>query len=162
ATIGWDDRFTYGILPTLIQEMKNSGGAGGTRGPRDALVSGHAPPLRGPGPPKTPKGWEQPRPPHPAQGARGPGRRPHGGAPGGILGSGVFQQDPYQWTQQYLVPAMVKAGYDTEGKQRQALQYLFPNRTAGFVMAQLALQGWKFDRDQKLIGQAAGLAAYNE
>ena len=29
ATIGWNDRFTYSILPTLIQEMKSSGGSGG-------------------------------------------------------------------------------------------------------------------------------------
>ena len=71
--------------------------------------------------------------------------------------------DPYQWTQQYLVPALIKAGYNTEDKQRQALQYLFPNRTAGFIMSQMALQGWKFERDQKLIGRVApGLSAYDQ
>ncbi|HZT82084.1 MAG TPA: hypothetical protein VFA26_17790, partial [Gemmataceae bacterium] len=84
-----------------------------------------------------------------------------GVGPGGIMGSGLFQQDPYQWTQQFLVPALIKAGYDTQEKQRQAIQYLFPSRTAGFIMGQMAMQGWKFDRDQDLIRQAAGLSGYD-
>ena len=162
ATIGWDDRFTYGILPTLIQEMKSSGGSGGSGGPGNALMSAYAAVVGGTIPQKSLKVWQKLGLLDPSKIVWDKVGSAKGVGPGGILGSSAFQQDPYQWTQNYLVPALVKAGYDTEAKQRQVLQYLFPNRTAGFIMSQMALQGWKFDRDQKLIGQASGLSAYDE
>jgi hypothetical protein len=162
ATIGWDDRFTYGILPTLIQEMKSSGGSGGAGGPGNALMSAYAAVVGGAIPQKSLKVWQSLGLLDPSKIVWDKVGSAKGVGPGGIIGSGVFQQDPYQWTQQFLVPALVKAGYNTEDKQRQALQYLFSNRTAGFVMSQMALQGWKFERDQKLIGQASGLSAYDE
>jgi len=162
ATLGWDDRFTFGILPTLIQEMKSSGGSGGAGGPGNALMSAYAAVVGGTVPQKSLKVWQSLGLLDPSKIVWDKVGSAKGLRPGGIRGSDVFQQDPYQWTQQYLVPALAKAGYTTEAQQRQMLQYLFPNRTAGFVMSQLALQGWKFDRDQRLIGQAAGLSAYNE
>lgn len=162
ATIGWDDRFTYGILPTLIQEMKSSGGSGGAGGPGNALMSAYAAVVGGTVPQKSLKVWQSIGMLDPSKIVWDKVGSAKGLRPGGITGSDVFQQDPYRWTQTFLVPALVKAGYDTEAKQRQVLQYLFPNRTAGFVMSQMALQGWKFDRDQRLIGQASGLSAYDE
>ena len=162
ATIGWDDRFTYSILPTLIQEMKSSGGSGGSGGPGNALMSAYAAVVGGTIPQKSLKVWQKIGMLDPSKIVWDKVGSAKGVAPGGVMGSETFQKDPYQWTQKYLVPALVKAGYDTEDKQRQALQYLFPNRTAGFIMSQMALQGWKFDRDQKLIGQASGLSAYDQ
>ena len=160
ATIGWSDKFTFGILPTLIQEMKSAGGSGGAGGPGNALMSAYAAVVGGTVPQKALKVWnsigllDQSKIVWDKVGSA------KGLAPGGIMGSGLFQQNPYEWTQKYLVPALVKAGYDTEEKQRQVLQYLFPNRTAGFVMGQMTLQGWKFERDQKLIAEASGLSAF--
>jgi hypothetical protein len=162
ATIGWDDRFTFGILPTLIQEMKSSGGSGGSGGPGNALMSAYSAVVGGTIPQKSLKVWESLGLLDPSKVIWDKVGSAKGVGPGGVIGSSTFQQDPYQWTQQFLVPALVKAGYDTQDKQRQALQYLFPNRTAGFVMSQMALQGWKFERDQKLIGQASGLSAYDQ
>lgn len=162
ATIGWDDRFTYGILPTLIQEMKSSGGSGGSGGPGNALMSAYAAVVGGTIPQKSLKVWQKLGLLDPSKIVWDKVGSAKGVGPGGIMGSSTFQQDPYQWTQQYLIPALVKAGLDTPDKQRQTLQYLFPNRTAGFIMSQMALQGWKFDRDQKLIGKASGLSAYDE
>jgi hypothetical protein len=162
ATIGWDDRFTYGILPTLIQEMKSSGGTGGAGGPGNALMSAYAAVVGGSIPQKSLKVWQSLGMLDPSKVVWDKVGSAKGVAPGGIVGSDTFQKDPYQWTQKFLVPALVKAGYDTEDKQRQALQYLFPNRTAGFIMSQMALQGWKFDRDQALIGKASGLSSYDQ
>ncbi len=162
ATIGWDDRFTYSILPTLIQEMKSSGGSGGSGGPGNALMSAYAAVVGGTIAQKSLKVWQNIGLLDPSKIVWDKVGSAKGVAPGGIIGSATFQQDPYEWTQKYLVPALAKAGYDTEAKQRQVLQYLFSNRTAGFVMSQMALQGWKFDRDQKLIAQAAGLSAYDQ
>jgi hypothetical protein len=161
ATIGWNDRFAYSILPTLIQEMKSSGGSGGAGGPGNALMSAYAAVIGGAVPQKSLKVWQQLGMLDPSKIVWDKVGSAKGVGPGGILGGETFQHDPYQWTQQYLVPALIKAGYDTEDKQRQALQYLFPNRTAGFIMSQMALQGWKFDRDQNLIRQASGLSAYD-
>lgn len=162
ATIGWDDRFTYSILPTLIQEMKSSGGTGGAGGPGNALMSAYAAVVGGAVPQKALKVWQSLGLLDSSKIVWNKVGSAKGLRPGGIMGSETFQSDPYRWTQQFLVPALVKAGYDTEAKQRQVLQYLFPNRTAGFIMSQMALQGWKFDRDQKIIGQASGLSAYDE
>jgi hypothetical protein len=162
ATIGWDQRFTYGILPTLIQEMKSSGGTGGTGGPGNALMSAYAAVVGGTVPQKSLKVWQR-------LGLLDPHKiiydrvgSAKGVAPGGISDSELFQANPYAWTQKILLPALRAHGYTDEAKQRQALQYLFPNRTAGFIMSQMALQGWKFERDQRLIGQASGLSSYDE
>ncbi len=162
ATIGWDQRFTYGILPTLIQEMKSSGGTGGAGGPGNALMSAYSAVVGGSIPQRSLKVWQSLGMLDPSKIIWDKVGSAKGVAPGGIKGSTLFEHDPYQWTQQFLVPALERAGYNTQDKQRQALQYLFPNRTAGFIMSQMALQGWKFERDQKLIGQASGLSAYDQ
>jgi hypothetical protein len=162
ATIGWDDRFTYGILPTLIQEMKSSGGTGGAGGPGNALMSAYAAVVGGTIPQKSLKVWQRLGLLDPSKIIYDKVGSAKGVAPGGISDSELFQSNPYAWTQKVLLPALKTHGYADEAKQRQALQYLFPNRTAGFIMSQMALQGWKFERDQKLIGQASGLSSYDQ
>src|SRR5581483_10143561 len=59
ATLGWDDRFTFGILPTLIQEMKSAGGSGGAGGPGNALMSAYAAVVGGTVPQKALKLWHK-------------------------------------------------------------------------------------------------------
>ena len=162
ATAGWSDDFTYTVLPTLIQEMKTAGGSGGGGGgPGNALMSAYAAVVGGTIPQKSLKVWEKLGLLDSSKiiwdkvgGAKGV-------APGGVMGSADFQANPYKWTQDYLVPALKAAGYTTDEQQKQMLQYLFPNRTAGFVMSQMTTQAWKFERDKKIIGGTSGLSAYN-
>lgn len=163
ATLGWDDRFTYSILPTLIQEMKSAGSVSGNGmgGPGNALMSAYMAVVGGTVPQKSLALWQKLGLLDPSKIVWNKVGTAKGIHPGGILGSEIFQHDPYQWVNQFLVPALVKAGYQTPERQREALQYLFPSRTAGFVIGQMALQGWKFDRDQRLIAQASGLSAYD-
>lgn len=161
ATAGWGDDFTYKILPTLIQEMKGGGGSA-TGGPGSALMSAYAAVVGGVVPQKALKLWESIGLLDKSKVVWDKVGSAKGIAPGGILGSAEFQANPYAWTLKFLVPALQKAGYTTEAQQKQALQYLFPNRTAGFVMSQFATQSWKFDRDRKLIEGAQGLGGYQE
>jgi hypothetical protein len=163
ATAGWSDAFAYTILPTLIQEMKSAGGSsGGMGGPGNALMSAYAAVVGGTVPQKALKVWDQLHMLDTSKVVWDKVGSAKGLAPGGIKGSEVFQANPYEWVQQYLVPALQKAGYLTEAQQKQAIQYLFPNRTAGFVMSQFVTQAWKFERDKKLISQAMGLSSYEQ
>ena len=166
ATAGWNDFFTYKILPTLIQEMKTGSGGGAgfgaISGPGNAIMSAFAAVVGGTVSQKALKLWEQ-------LGMLDPRKevftRTHllrGIKPGGIKGADIFQENPKQWVDQFLIPALHQHGYNDPKKIREAIQYLFPNRTAGFLISQIATQGWKFTRDVGLIGQAQGLAAYQQ
>lgn len=161
ATTGWDDDFAYKILPTLIQEMKGGGGSA-TGGPGSALMSAYAAVVGGTVTQRSLKLWNK-------LGLLDKSKiewtkvgEAKGVRPGGIIGNELFQANPYNWVQQHLVPAMTKAGMTTETQQKQTLQYLFPNRTAGFVMTQFATQAWKFERDRRLIAGARGLEGYDD
>ena len=161
ATSGWNDSFAYTILPTLIQEMKSAGGSGGSGGPGNALMSAFSAVVGGTVPQKALKVWQQLGLLDPSKVVWSKVGTSKGLKPGAIAGSEEFQANPFEWTQKFLVPALKKAGYTTEAQQRQMLQYLFPNRTAGFVMSQMTTQAWKFQRDQALIHGASGIGAYD-
>lgn len=162
ATAGWNEDFTYKILPTLIQEMKTSGGGGGsTGGPGTALMSAYSAIVGGTVTQKALKLWGQLGLVDMSKAEWTKVGELKGIRPGGIKGSEEFQSNPFEWTKKYLMPALQAHGYTTEAQQRGALQYLFPNRTSGFIMTQMAMQPWKFDRDKNLIEQAQGLSAYN-
>lgn len=162
ATTGWNDEFAYTILPTLIQEMKTRGGSGGgAGGPGNALMSMYSAVVGGTVPQKSLKVWEKLGLLDPSKIVWTKTHSAKGVEPGGIVGSAMFQANPFQWTQEVLTPALIKAGYKTPGQQKEALQYLFPNRTAGFVATQMVEQPWKFHRDQGLIKGAMGINAYD-
>lgn len=162
ATTGWNDEFAYTILPTLIQEMKTRGGSGGgAGGPGNALMSMYSAVVGGAIPQKSLKVWEKLGLLDPSKIVWTKTHSAKGVEPGGIRGSAMFQANPFQWTQDVLTPALIKAGYTSPSQQKEALQYLFPNRTAGFVATQMVEQPWKFRRDQGLIKQASGIDAYN-
>lgn len=160
AAYGWDNAFTYTILPTLIQEMKG-GGSGGARGPGNALMSAYAAVVGGTIPQKALKVWSELGLIDRSKVVWTKAGEMKGVKPGGISGSEVFQANPYQWAQQVLLPAMQRRGLNSPEQMRQTLQYLFPNRTAS-IMDQMVMQAWKFQRDQRLIQGAQGLGAYNQ
>lgn len=162
ATAGWSDQFVYTVLPTLIQEMKNRGGSGGAGGPGNALMSAYAAVVSGQIPQKAIPVWQQLGLLDPSKVVRTRTGATKGLQPGAIQGWELFQQNPFAWAQQVLDPALQRKGITSDAQVRQTLGYMFANRTAGFAMVQMAMQAWKFTRDQKLIGQATGLGGYNQ
>lgn len=162
ATSMWDNTFTYDYLPTLIQEMKTRGGSGGTGGPGNALMSAYAAVVGGTISQKSLGVWNRLGLLNPKHEVWTASHQLRGLTPGGIVGSALFQQNPYDWTRKVLLPAMEKAGYKTPQKQIEMLESMFQNRTASFIIAQMLTQGWKFQRDRGLIEKAAGLAGYQQ
>jgi hypothetical protein len=79
--------------------------------------------------------------------------------PGGIKGWETFQSDPFKFSQEILGPAL--AG-KSEAQQKQLMSILFGNRVASFIMQQMTLQGWKFQRDVPLIKGQAGIEGYDK
>lgn len=161
ATQQWSDQFAYKILPTLIQEMKG-GGSGGVGGPGNALMTAYAAVVNGTISQKSLAEWDKLGLLDQSKIVRTKTGSTKGVLPGGVQGWQLFQQNPYLWAQQVLDPALTKHGLTSASDQRQAIGYLFQARTGGFMMNQLATQGWKFDRDTKLIEQAQGLSGYNQ
>lgn len=94
--------------------------------------------------------------------------------PGALIGSELFMENPYQFVQEHLIPALIKKGIVTpEGYQaikdgnikegigkdtRKAItawmSVLFGDRTAQGMADLLALQPKKIERDYRLIGEA--------
>lgn len=163
ATAGWNNDFTYTILPTLMQEMKSVRGSGaGAGGPGNALMSAYAEVVGGVITQRALGTWQKLGLMDPSKVVWSRDGHVKGVAPGGIKGSELFQHNPYEYAQKIILPALLSHGYTTPEQQRQVLQYLFPNRTAGFAMTQFVTQGWKFERDQNLIREAHGIDAYNQ
>lgn len=158
AAYGWDNTFTYSILPTLIQEMKGSGG-GGARGPGNALMSAYAAVVGGTVPQKALKVWDSLGLIDKSKVEWTKAGEMKGVRPGGIVGADIFQANPYAWAQTVLLPAMKSRGITDPAKVRETMQYLFPNRTAS-IMDQMVTQAWKFERDKNLIQGAQGLSGY--
>lgn len=155
ATQGWDDVFTYQILPTLMQEVKNKTGSGGRAGTslstaEQAVVAGRI----------TQKALAT----YHKLGLLNMSKvifnkvgSLKGIEPEAIKGSSLFISNPFEWVQTVLKPALLAHGYKTAKQQQEILPYLFRDQTAQFVMGQMLLQAWKFTRDQKLIKQTKDL-----
>jgi len=162
AAQGWDNDFVYTILPTLIQEMKARGGSGGVSGgPGNPLMSAYAAIVGGTIPQKSVKFWEDLNLLDKSKEIYSKGGTLRGIKPGAVKGWSMFQQNPYEWVSKYLLPAF-EAKHLSPAQEQQAIQTLFPNRTASFVMAQMALQRWKFDRDIPIYKGQQGLEGYRQ
>lgn len=161
ATQGWSNQFAYAILPTLIQELKSAGGSGSAGNAGTALMSAYSAVVGGTVPQKALGVWQKLGLLDPSKIIWNKVGSAKGLRPGAIKGNDLFQANPYEWAQTVLLPALQAHGISDEKSKRQALQYLFPNRTAGFIMQQLTMQGWKFQRDVGLINKTSGMAGYN-
>lgn len=160
---GWNKDFIEYYLPTLIQEMKSRGGSGGASGgPGNALMSMYAAVVQGTIPQKALKVWDKLGLIDQSKVVWTKIHSMKGLEPGGIKGWQQFMANPVEWAQKSLLPALIKAGYTTHQQQLQAISYLFPNRTAGFMAAQMVEQGWKFERDRHLIENTKGINNYAE
>ncbi|MBI1214130.1 MAG: hypothetical protein GC190_21925 [Alphaproteobacteria bacterium] len=161
ATQWWSDDFAYTILPTLIQELKGAGG-GGRGGPGSALMSAYAAVVGGAVPQKALKVWQRLGLLDTSKVEWTHAGEAKGLRPGGIKGWEIFQRNPFEFAQKVLIPALHHAGITKDRDIAQTLQYLFPKRNAGFVMSQMVTQGWKFERDQRIIRGASNLSAYQQ
>lgn len=162
AATGWNNEFMYEILPTLIQEMKTGSGSGGAGGPGNALMSAYQAIVAGQMTKKSLTLFNQLGLVDPSRVVWNKVGDVKGVLPGGIRGSDLFQANPFAWSQQVLMPALKAAGIVDPKQQQQYIAQLFGNRTASFVMSQMALQPDKFRRDQGLIRGAMGLEAYQK
>lgn len=163
AAQGWDKSFIEFYLPTLIQEMKSRGGSGGASGgPGNPLMSMYAAVVQGTVPQKALAVWDKLGLIDQSKVVWTKTHSMKGLEPGGIKGWQDFMVNPFEWAQKDLLPALVKAGYTTHAQQLQAISYLFPNRTAGFMATQMVEQAWKFERDRRLIENTKGINNYAE
>lgn len=161
ATQSWSPEFLYRIVPTLIQEMKSGKGSGGAGGPGNALMSVYAAGVGGTISQKSLAAWKQLGLLDQSKVVWTKSGEVKGVLPGGIKDTPLMQSNPYLWAQQVMMPAIKAAGITDPNKQAQMISMLFASRTSGFMMQQLGMQGWKFERDATLIRGAKGLEAYN-
>ncbi len=74
---------------------------------------------------------------------------------GGVAGASLFMRDPYQWVQQYLVPALKKSGIDTTDptKVNEVLAHMFGNRNAANIAGIMATQQPLLEKDAGIINR---------
>lgn len=161
ATIGWSKEFMYELLPTLMQEMKGAGG-GGSGGPGNPLMGAYDKVVNGVIAQKNLPLWDQLGLIDTKKAVWTKSGHMKGLLPGGVMGSDMFISNPFQWTQQVLMPAMRKAGINDPKRQQEYISRMFGTRTSSFAIQQMALQPLKFQRDKGLIKGAMGFAGYEE
>ncbi len=74
-----------------------------------------------------------------------------------MAGADDFQHNPYTWVQEYLKPAMIRAGIDLadDAAVNQTLNKLFPNRNAANIAATMVNRGSLLEKDAANINQTA-------
>ncbi len=75
---------------------------------------------------------------------------------GGVAGSSLFMKNPYEWVQQYLVPALKKAGVNTADATsvNEHLAHLFGNRNAANIASIMATQQPLLNKDAAIINES--------
>lgn len=165
ATFGLSNEFLYEELPTLMMEMKTSGGGSGSHGGiGTSLAAGYRYVVQG----------IMTKAAHEALANIGLAGNSYNSAlkttttrtilRNGVKGAQLFQYDPFQWTQDYLLPALHKKYGDNLSKQDliRYINNLRMTQTASFAILQYALKSQQIYGDQKLIKRAMNLNdAYN-
>lgn len=147
---GWSDTFAFTLFPTLLQELKTKNGGGGSAGTYmatfDQAINGRikkaAMPL-----------W--------VEGGLVAKRdivKNAGGQwqlrPGSVVGMPLYEQNPFEWAQKFLGPAVRRVMDAQHITFDAAIKGMFQDRNAAFVAKTLLLKAPQFLRDQKLIMQA--------
>jgi hypothetical protein len=137
AMLGWDDTFIGQYLPRSIQSMSGGGGSGsGTGGPGNAIMSAFQAVVRGQMPKKAAGEFERlgladvQHIEGSSQSTLGP-----------VKGRDLFIHNPYEWVQSVLMPALLARGITKKEDILAEVGQLFPNRTAGQIVSEWALQG---------------------
>ena len=148
----FNNDFMWGILPTLTQEIGGSTTGNSLTSMYRAVVGGHMPKA-------TLKLWSQ----------LGLADTSHANvgadsafvSPSNIKGSGLFKNNPFEYIQQVLIPALVAHGITDRQDQSSAIDQLFSNRNASRIANILGMQGPRLLKDFNLIGQAGSTGAYS-
>ncbi|MGA2492004.1 MAG: hypothetical protein ABSF67_03535 [Roseiarcus sp.] len=162
AMRGWDEDFITQIMPRLIQSWSGGGSGGsGVRGPGNALMTAFAKVVQGQISKTSAEEFE-------SLGLTNFNRRIAGSSSNqvDVKGKELFGQDPYEWTQQYLFPALKAHKIDTNDpvKVGEEISKLFGVRTAAAVVTEMLLQGRAamgldespFEKDRRLQQQSKG------
>ena len=74
---------------------------------------------------------------------------------GGVAGSSLFMKNPYEWVQQYLVPALKRTGVNTSDHAavNESIAHLFQNRNAANIVSVMATQQPLLEKDAKIINE---------
>lgn len=78
---------------------------------------------------------------------------------GGVQGSEIFQRSPVQWMDQFLLPALRRAGANTEEQQITLIQKIFSTETARRFFTQLLLSRTQVDRERAMQAGVSSNAA---
>lgn len=158
AAQGWGDDFIGDVLPLLIQEM--GGGGGGSGGPGNALMSAYQTVVAGKMSNKAAEEFAKFHLLNKGSVIYTTTGDVKGVRAGGVKGSDLFQDNPYQWVQQVLMPALKAQGVTDPAAIRQDIAYLFGNRTASQIMDMFATQQARFQGSAALNDNAQGIGAW--
>ena len=160
AAFGLSDEFLYRLMPTLMQEVKTK--TGGSQSAGTALMTGYRAVVQGVIRKASMPAWE-------AMGLLSAGdvvRNATGSMqvrPGGIKDSQLFQQNPYQWANEILAPAIASYGAKHHLNREQVISALFGDRNAQWFFNTLIAKAPQFERDRKLIeGTGDNYSAYQK
>src|ERR1700688_605571 len=79
--------------------------------------------------------------------------------PGGLIGSGLASENPFDWVQQYLAPALKQHGITDSNRVSEELAHLFGNRFSEQMASILLNQSQRILKDAGLDLQAPGIEA---
>ena len=82
--------------------------------------------------------------------------------PGGIRGSRLAGESPYEWVQQYLLPALHKAGVTDPHDIQERIARVFSNQVAAQLVSLFATQQSRIEKDKALSKGARGLEAADD
>ncbi len=173
SAMNWNDEFTNTILPTVMQELGASSTGTALMTLYQAVVGGR---LKGKNIAAFDKLGLIDHAKLNPENLTAEGRI-KSMTPGALAGSRMLMENPYDWAQKILVPAMLKHNIMTEkgweaikrgdlkegeGKEaRKAISeymaQLFGDRTAQGLVDMLVLQTKKIERDKHLVPEAMGL-----
>jgi len=155
-----DERFLYGIVPSLIQENSSLRGGGSSVG--TAFTSLSQAISAGKMSQSAVKMWSDLGLVDPSKIIKTKGGAVKGFEEGGITGYKTFEKDPYQWMKEFFLPALNKAGKTSDEDVASAIERMFGNRTAAKIMAQMALSKNmpRLDKDEANIEKTVGNNAY--
>lgn len=85
-----------------------------------------------------------------------------GVAPGGVKGSKLAAENPYQWVQQYLLPALKAKGITDEHDIQERIARVFSNQVAAQLVSLFSTQQSRIEKDAGLVRGAKGLDASND
>lgn len=163
ATNKLSDDFTYNYLPTLMQELKTSGG-GGTRGAQSAgtILMSLYQQMHGRMTKAAMPLWVQAgliRPEDVVKNATGQFQI----KPGAVAGTALFEQNPFLWVQKYLAPAVDRLAASRHISPETAINAMFSNRNAAFGAYNMYFKAAQYERDKTTITKAdGGFAAYQK